>query len=118
MKSLKAMSGMDAIAAAKAKCVQFEKCTINGQMAGLDLIIALDLLESFHVLEALLLKWGKPHLFKCNCELCCKNTSCPHVVFASWVVDESDETAGCHDWYLGTHIQQLRKCGRPSPKAS
>ena len=115
VKSLKAMSDMEAIAAAKAKGFQFEKCIIKGQMAGLDLISALDLLESFHVLEALPVKWGKNHLFKCNCELCFKNASCPHVVFASWVVDP---TAGCPDRYLGTHIQQRRKRGRPSAKAS
>ena len=115
VRSMQAMSDMDAIAAAKAKGFQYEKCIIKGQMAGLNLISALDLLESFHVLEALPVKWGKNHLFKCNCELCFKNASCPHVVFASWVVDP---TAGCPDRYLGTHFQRRRKRGRPSAKAS
>ncbi len=74
-------------------------------------------MESFHVLEALPEKWSDNHLFKCNCdsEGCFKNASCHHVLMASWVVDPRAE---CTDRYLGMHIQQRRKRGRPSKKSS
>ena len=53
MCTLQGMADMDAAATAKAKGLLYEKCIIKGDMAGLDLTNALDLLECFHVLEAL-----------------------------------------------------------------
>ena len=106
---------MEASEAAKVKGALYEKYFIRRQYDGLDLEAALDLYESFHILEALPEKWSDNHLFKCNCEAGFKNASCHHVLMASWVVDSS---AQIPDRYLGMHVQQRRKRGRPSKKPS
>ena len=58
---------MDACEAAKVRRALYEKFFIRDGYGELDLKAALDLMESFHVLEVLPEKWSYNHLFKCSC---------------------------------------------------
>ena len=115
MRSVKGLSDIEAVEAARAKSTLYERFFINGDYGTVDLNAALELYESFHVLEALPEKWSPNHLFKCNCESGFKNASCHHVLMATWAVDRS---RGVPDRYLGLHVQQRRRRGRPCAKAS
>ena len=45
---------------------------------------ALQVYESFHVLEALPSRWNAQHLFKCNCSTCFQYASCPMFCSQVW----------------------------------
>ena len=52
----------------------------NGMFESEKLEDALQVLESFHVLEALLGRLSAQHLFKCNCSTCFQYASYPHIL--------------------------------------
>ena len=75
MRSVKGLSDIEAVEAARAKSTLYERFFINGDYGSVDLNAALELYESFHVLEALPEKWSLNHLYKCNCKSGFKNAS-------------------------------------------
>jgi hypothetical protein len=81
----------------------------------LDLDTALGIYEAFHILEAQPERWSKHHLFKCNCPQCFKTAACVHSILAGMLCDSSIQVPSK---YLGITVQQRRKRGRPTSKAS
>ena len=75
-------------------------------------LLALDVYESFPVLEALPTRWSPTHLFKCNCRTCSTHASCAHVLLASLVCDHKIEIPCLQD--ASTTFQVRRKRGRPA----
>ena len=72
---------------------------------------ALEVYESFHVLEALPTRWSPIHLLVCNCRTCFTHASCAHVLLASMVCDHKIEIPV---QYVSTTFQVRRKRGRPA----
>ena len=72
--------------------VQFKRMFMdNGMFDSETLDYALQVYESFHVLEALPSRWSAQHLFKCNCSTCFQYASCPHALLESIVCDAKIE---------------------------
>ena len=94
------------------RLAQFKRMFMdNGMLECEGLEEALQVYESFHVLEALPSRWSAQHLFKCNCRTCFQYASCPHVLLASMVCDAKIEVPL---QYLTTTFQNRRGRGRPS----
>ena len=72
---------------------------------------ALDVYESFHVLEALPTRWIPTHLFKCNCSAFFVHASYAHVLLARMVSDHLIEIPVSN---VSPTFQVRRKRGRPS----
>ena len=71
------------------RAAKFQRIFIDNNMDSRDTLTeALEVYESFHVLEALPSRWSPIHLFKCNCRSCFTHASCrAHVLLASMVYD-------------------------------
>ena len=80
-----------------------------------DLDCALGLYEMFHILESLNPRWSSEHLFKCNCCEFVKRASCCHCLLAGMACDSRIKVPSK---YRAATVQQRRKRGRPSPKAT
>ena len=93
------------------RAAQFLRIFVENGIYNESIREALDVYESFHVLEALPTRWCPIHLFKCNCHTCFTHASCPHVLLASMV---------CYHkivipvQYVSTTFQVRSKRGRPA----
>ena len=72
---------------------------------------ALNVCESFHVLEALPTRWSPIHILKCNCLACFTHTTCAQVLLVSMVYNHKIEIPV---QYVSTTFQVHRKRGRPA----
>ena len=94
------------------RAAKFQRIFIDNNMDSRDTLTeALEVYESFHVLEALPSRWSPIHLFKCNCRSCFTHASCAHVLLASMVCDPKIEIPL---QYVTTTFQVRRKRGRPA----
>ena len=67
------------------RAAQFIRIFVENGIYSESITEALDVYESFHVLEALPTRWSPIHLFKCNCSTCFTHASCAHVLLSSMV---------------------------------
>ena len=93
------------------RAAQFIRIFVENGIYSESITEALDVYESFHVLEALPTRWSPIHLFKCNCRTCFTHASCAHVLLASMVCDHKIEIPV---QYVSTTFQVRRKRGRPA----
>ena len=93
------------------RAAQFIRIFVENGIYSESITEALDVYESFHVLEALPTRWSPIHLFKCNCRTCFTHASCAHVLLASMVCDHKIEIPV---QYVSTTFQVRSKRGRPA----
>ena len=94
------------------RAAKFQHMFMDNNMDSRDTLTeALEVYESFHVLEALPSRWSLIYLFKCNFLSCFTHASCAHVLLASMVCDPKIEIPL---QYVTTTFQVRRKRGRPA----